>query len=367
MAYKLDQTFQDREIVVLGAGIIGCAITRTLLQKGFKVTTVAKHLPGDTDIWYASNWAGALWHGGRSLPNDDQRYMQAVSYRQFMSDARTDPKCGVCVIGVEEFFEKRPDTLEQLWYSGVNPKFRDMDKCKYEDKQFEYGCEYETVSIEPPRYLHFLKNEIQKLGGNFIRKEIKSVDELYIDFPNTIIFINASGVGPKYIEGLYDENSFPNRGQNVLVKTKTDKAFSRNGNEYTYVIPRPLQGVVVCGGVNQENQTHSNIDKAIVEDELRRANKLAPDVVSEDPDIAGYIVGIRPARKGGFRLEKEKVKENKFILHAYGFNGGGYSFSYGAAQVLERMVEDLEQEFCVNPRLLEVKTAYLDKRSPVRL
>lgn len=346
-----NDVFQNKEIVILGAGIIGCATARILLQKGFKVVIVGKHLPGDTDIWYASNWAGALWHGGRRLKNDDQRYMQAVSYRHYMSDVRAEPYCGVCVVGVEEFFEEKPDTIEQLWYAGVNGNFRDMDKSKYKGKPFEYGCEYETVTIDPPRYLQFIKHEIEKMGGQFKRKEIFAIQELYSQFPESSVFVNASGVGPKFIEGIYDENCFPNRGQNVLVRTKTDKAFTRNGNEYTYVIPRPLQGVVVCGGVNQENQTHSNLDKEIIEDELRRANILAPDVVSENPDVAGYVIGIRPARKGGYRLEKEKIDDNKYIIHAYGFNGGGYTFAYGAAHFVGRAVEDIEKRLCVRPKI----------------
>jgi D-amino-acid oxidase len=342
--------FQERKVVVLGAGIIGCTTARTLLQQGFQVTIVAKHLPGDEDIWYASNWAGALWHGARYLSNDLHRYLEAVSYRRFKSDNINNPECGVCVIQLDEYFEKKPKDPLELWFKGVNPKFRDMEKSKYEGTEFEYGCEYETLAIEPHRYLVFIKQEIEKLGGQFIRKSIESMDELYQDYEDSVVFVNASGVGPMTIKGLEDDKCYPNRGQNVLVRTKTDKAFSRSGEEYTYVIPRPLSGVVVCGGLNEPNKTHADIDMEIAQDEIRRAHKLAPEVVSEAPDIAGYVVGIRPARKGGFRLEKEQVAKNKYIIHAYGFNGGGYAFSYGAAYMVGTLVEEIEKEYTSNTR-----------------
>ena len=37
-------------------GVIGLQIACTLLKSGYKVTVVAKHLPGDTSIEYTSPW-----------------------------------------------------------------------------------------------------------------------------------------------------------------------------------------------------------------------------------------------------------------------------------------------------------------------
>ena len=55
----VDIPFAQRTIVILGAGIIGCAAARQLLFQGYRVVLVAEYLPGDTSIFYASNWAGA--------------------------------------------------------------------------------------------------------------------------------------------------------------------------------------------------------------------------------------------------------------------------------------------------------------------
>lgn len=51
--------FPQRPIVILGAGIIGCAAARQLLLYGFRVILVAEYLPGDKNMFYASAWAGA--------------------------------------------------------------------------------------------------------------------------------------------------------------------------------------------------------------------------------------------------------------------------------------------------------------------
>lgn len=83
----------------------------------------------------------------------------------------------------------------------------------------------------------------------------------------------------------------------------------------------------------------------IARDELARTHILAPHIVPEHPaeDTISHIIGIRPSRRGGFRLDSENIG-NRTILSAYGFGGGGYAFSYGVADALAKMVERTERE-----------------------
>lgn len=97
------------------------------------------------------------------------------------------------------------------------------------------------------------------------------------------------------------------------MKANTATPFTRSGKEYAYVIRRPLSSVVVCGGANQANMTHAEVDSGIVEDEIRREHRLVPGLVSAKPEISDNAVGIRPARKNGYRIEKEKFNDNRDI------------------------------------------------------
>lgn len=83
----------------------------------------------------------------------------------------------------------------------------------------------------------------------------------------------------------------------------------------------------------------------IARDEISRAHILAPDIVPETPpeDSLSHIIGIRPSRQGGFRLDSAKVGQ-RIVLSAYGFGGGGYAFSYGVADAVSKMVEKAERE-----------------------
>lgn len=182
-------------------------------------------------------------------------------------------------------------------------------------------------------------------------------------FPDSRVFINASGWGSKTLTDVQDDNCFPERGQNVFLATdQCHTLHFRNGKEYTYVIPRPLSNGVVLGGVKQQGNLYENagtlenslkanlsrspeVDMDIARDEIARAHRLAPEIVPEQPaaDKVSYIIGIRSSRKGGFRLESER-KGNRVVLSAYGFGGGGYAFSYGIADALVKMVERAERE-----------------------
>lgn len=100
----------------------------------------------------------------------------------------------------------------------------------------------------------YLKKQIQMLGGHFIRRKVDSLHELYDMFPDSRVFINASGLGSKTLADVLDDRCFPERGQNVFLRTDRCRTmYFRNGQEYTYVIPRPHSGGVVLGGVKQQN------------------------------------------------------------------------------------------------------------------
>ena len=91
-----------------------------------------------------------------------------------------------------------------------------------------------------------------------------------------------------------------------------------------------------------------DVDLDIARDEIARAHRLAPEVVPLNPpdDAISHIIGIRPSRKGGFRLDSE-VQGSRTVLSAYGFGGGGYAFSYGVADALVKMVEQTEHDHVI--------------------
>lgn len=132
-------------------------------------------------------------------------------------------------------------------------QFREMNPGEY-PSNFNTAWAYKTLVTDPTRHMPYLSKQITALGGHFIRRRVNSLQDLYRMFPDSNIFINASGLGSKSLSDVLDDQCFPERGQNVLLRTdRCHTMYFRNGAEYTYVIPRPHSQGVVLGGVKQQD------------------------------------------------------------------------------------------------------------------
>jgi D-amino-acid oxidase len=67
-------------------------------------------------------------------------------------------------------------------------------------------------------------------------------------------------------------------------------------------------------------------------------NLPTPDF-TYDPNVAGScIAGVRPYRKGSYRLEA-KAESGKFVVHNYGYGGAGITLSWGCAARVRDIVQ----------------------------
>lgn len=109
---------------------------------------------------------------------------------------------------------------------------------------------------------------------------------------------------------------------------------SSNG-ETTYMIPRPSPaGHVLLGGTFQADNWDTSLSIPTAHGILQRCAALAPSLLTEETRILKHGVGLRPARKGGPRIEatwaqlpltsplvsqKKEIEGKVLIVHAYGF------------------------------------------------
>src|SRR5688572_29683787 len=68
----------------------------------------------------------------------------------------------------------------------------------------------------------------------------------------------------------------------------------------------------------------------------RPSLRLAPVRVAEAREIR-TVVGLRPFRPAGFRVEAERIAD-KLVVHNYGHGGGGVTLSWGTAELASRLV-----------------------------
>lgn len=173
-----------------------------------------------------------------------------------------------------------------------------------------------------------------------MRREISSLRELK-DITGADILINASGLGARELAS--DSNVHAIRGQTMLISCPDEydplykEAFIFQGSHYTYALPRKTSGGMILGGVSQAHNESAAVDPELRPDFLKRANTLTRglyDWVDLKKDIRRDIVGFRPARTGGARVERVGQ-----IVHAYGVAGLGYVLAFGVAAEVVRLVQ----------------------------
>ncbi|KAH8888006.1 nucleotide-binding domain-containing protein [Thozetella sp. PMI_491] len=339
------------KVTILGAGITGLAIAASL-PKHYEVTIVARNLPGDPDSQeWASPWAGAVWMGMADSCEGDQR-MQLDAFAYWWKFALRYPESSVKRIEMVDIMDFIP--MEKIWYRYKMPGFRVLSKDEL-PADAPFGVTYGSFILTPATFLPWMRSRLEANGVQFKRMHVRALSDLR--GMGHDVLINATGVGARYLADVKDMQMQEVRGQTVLVKTNYDKIWIRRGKDYTYCLPRG-DGTAILGGIKQYGSAVKKVDEDLRGDIFRRIHEGLPEAFpSADPkdfEVVRDIVGIRPQRQGGVRIEKEEADGQK-IVHAYGAEGGGYIYSWGLAKEVMKLVNEIEFESPVAQHPLAAK------------
>ncbi|GAB1319654.1 D-amino acid oxidase [Madurella fahalii] len=349
-------------IVVLGAGVSGLTCALMLAKrKENVVTVVAKHMPGDYDIEYTSPWAGAnvlpmsidkdsRWER-RTWPELRRLVAEVPEAGLHIQTARVlrrekDVAAGLKAALSDGLFELDP------WYKEVMDNFREIPASEL-PPGIHSGCEFTSVCINTAIYLPWLVGQCAKLGVQFKRVVLKHISEaagMSHTGQRADIIINASGLLACRLGGVMDKDVYPARGQTVLVRNDaksimpTTSGCDDGSDEIMYVMQRALGGGTVLGGTYMKDNWDPNPDPNIAVRIMKRAVEAHPELTGgkgiEALSIIRHGVGLRPLRKGGVRVEKELI-DGTWVVHNYGHAGWGYQGSYGCAERVVELVDEI--------------------------
>ena len=288
------------------------------------------------------------------------------TYQHLKEIALTSPAAGIQLVPGVEHLEKPP--AEYLDTQSVNNVYSHLPDFQYLSKNelpagVKWGVKYGTYVINSPVYCAYMLRKFVLKGGSTHKYSLVNIKEAFTLADNVKTVVNCSGTGfadPKSFiirgmciksketktQGIFSLVHAPERsgrpsltideGQTCLVRNPVSSTITRQNGDgsWSFCIPRPLDGGTVIGGSKQPHDWDTNPSPEIRAQLLTKAAKWFPFTPESGSqfDVIGDIVGRRPAREGGLRIEVETIENGKNIVHAYGAGGRGFELSRGVAE-----------------------------------
>ncbi|KPI45665.1 D-amino-acid oxidase [Cyphellophora attinorum] len=407
-------------VIILGAGVTALTLAHQLLfpPSAPPNTTQTHHRPililastiptsphSTIPPSYASLWAGAHY---RPIPASTpqlafERELALRTHASMLQLASTYPETvsGIARIPAEEYLETDPDAATLALrtgdvYAGPGDDFHVLTAddlatlnaaSSPRAEPVRWGCTYNTYCVNPALYLPFLIQRIQARGARIVQAHVDSFAHA-VELARGLGFLPshpgegreaaaaAAGGGAPTIVDATGTGLLPDpvcrviRGQTVLVKQQFPKTVTRQCRDgsWSFLIPRPGGGGTIVGGTKEIGDHEALPRRKTREGLLGRARAwFLGEFVGRDGelDVVGDIVGFRPWREGGVRLEAELTEvvmvkdvsssssssdssqkgqgvadtETVRVVYGYGLGGRGYELSWGVAERLVELVD----------------------------
>ena len=308
-------------MAIVGAGVSGLTCGVAFAERSFRTKIFAEHVGTQT----TSGAAGALWFPYDAEPADKVIPWALATYKVLV-DLAKDPGSGVSMIELRQYCRSGKIEIPDWASSFVIPSGVEGS---LNVSIFKSGFAVRVPLMDTTIYLDYLAKRFEKAGGGI--KEGMHFESLN-DVDGDLV-INCAGIGARELASDPDLES--HRGQVAIVPKidNLERAIVCDYAPLMYAIPRTND--CVFGGTNDVSDD-LNPDpattKAIVA-ECSRVLKI------ENPRVLRERVGLRPFRKSGVRLEKEKLSDGRTVIHNYGHGGAGFTMSWGCAENVLRIAD----------------------------
>jgi D-amino-acid oxidase len=315
-------------VAIIGAGVSGLTCSVVFAENGYGTVIFAKEVAQQT----TSGAAAAVWFPYDAEPQD-KVIPWALQTFAVLADLARVPATGVSMIELRQFSRTRevqiPNWAIPLGVS-VIPSSPSVIPSEVEGslESFKSGFSLRVPLMDTTVYLDYLAARFLKAGGaitaNVCFEKIEDVDRKFD------LVINCAGIGAR--ELVQDADLEPHRGQ-VAIVPKIDNlscAIVCDDAPLMYAIPRTND--CVFGGTNDPSSDLA-ADPATTNQIVAECSRV---LKIEKPNVLAQRVGLRPFRRSGVRLERDRSRDGRAVIHNYGHGGAGFTLSWGCAEnVLE--------------------------------
>ena len=308
----------DPNVAIVGAGVSGLTCGVVFAECGYRTAIFAKETGKQT----TSGAAAAVW-----FPYDARPAKRVIPWAletyQVLADLARMSASGVSMIELRQFSRtgeiQIPDWAISLGAHPVIPR-----KVEGSLKFFRNGFALTVPLMDTTIYLDYLANRFIAAGGSIASNvRLEKLEDVDSKFD---LVINCAGIGAR--ELVHDRDLEPHRGQ-VAVVPRVDGlscAIVCDDAPLMYAIPRTND--CVFGGTNEisDNLAADPVTTSKIVGECSRVLSI------ESPRLLSERVGLRPFRKSGVRLESDRLRDGRAVIHNYGHGGAGFTLSWGCAR-----------------------------------
>ena len=313
-----------QNVAIIGAGVSGLTCGVIFAEHGYRTVIFAKDIGQQT----TSSAAAAVWFPYHVEPAERVIPLALETYKVLFELARF-PESGVSIIETRQF--SRTGEIEiPKWASHLGAVVMPSE-VEESLESFNSGFAMRVPLTDTTIYLDYLTARFHKAGGEMHADvRFEKLEDVDTEFE---LVINCAGIGAR--ELVQDTDLEPHRGQVAIVPKieSLSAAIVCDDAPLMYAIPRAND--CVFGGTNDLSDdlaADPATTQRIVAECSRVLNINKPRVLAER-------VGLRPFRKSGVRIERDRLADGRAVIHNYGHGGAGFTLSWGCArEVLELAV-----------------------------
>jgi D-amino-acid oxidase len=314
-------------IAIIGAGVSGLTCGVVLAERGYRTAIFAKEIGQQT----TSSVAAAVWFPYHVEPAERVIPLALETYQVLLDLARF-PESGVSIIESRQFLRtgeiEIPDWAIPLGAQRLSSVATGLwpvqDRAQRGGYRLKSGFSLRVPLMDTTIYLDYLAARFLKAGGeinaNVAFKNLEDVDS------KSDLVINCAGIGAR--ELVCDHDLEPHRGQVAIVPRieGLSCAIVSDDAPLMYAIPRTND--CLFGGTNElsDNLIADPATTSRIMAECSRVLNI------DKPPVLAERVGLRPFRRSGVRLERDRLRDSRTIIHNYGHGGAGFTLSWGCAR-----------------------------------
>ncbi|WP_250037433.1 FAD-dependent oxidoreductase [Paractinoplanes maris] len=328
------------DVLIIGAGVIGLttavrlAERARLAKRDLRIVIYKGQAAGQT----SSYAAGAIFdpYMAEHKNNAVRDEWAAATRQRFEALHRQRFSWARLLKGIEA---SRTPLPTPPWAPAL-PGYR---RCAQADlpRGFDSGWHYLSPLIEMPSFLRWLERRLRKLSVTIEDRRLSNLKQGFLDAG---IVVNCTGIGARTL--VPDDEVRPIRGQLVVVRNPGIHEFFVEHvpdpyiGDTTYVLPHG--DFLLLGGSAEQGVSDLRWDTDVEEAILRRCREAFPVLATVSPIKERRRIGIRPHRPT-VRLEHEDFGD-RHIVHNYGHGGSGVSLSWGCADEVARIIDDIHEK-----------------------